>query len=965
MKLSSKEEAVLDLITKGISYENYFFRKVKDLKWFYPLKDKNYFKPEKVPVPELSEKKDYYRIPYWNVLDYLEKLSEQKNLTDEYIKEILNIIKEVTNYFKGDNNKLDNYKVWWMFISIVSNLPKDKIKDEILDLIPYWINSKFGNDWQINEIIGRLLPKFIEVNNQEDINKAEKILKYLLEIKWVPGWEEYPSYKNLVDIPEKQRTEEQKNTIRLFSLDKEKPKLIFDQFLLIPEKVNLINKLGKKCSKEMVYWLADEITKIFEKEKYNEDYDLTLVWVDNIININYGYSDVGLFLIIILRELLSAKSKENKDDIKEILNKFIMNYKYPVFKRLIIYVVNKNWTEYKEIFWKLIENDKGYRLFNRDKYSNDLYYLFLNNSDKLAQEDKEKIKYIIENHVPDKDHSEEEHKEYYRAYKRQKFYQALKSDEYFKPLYDKCGEITKTDIEPTSIRTYSGPGISPKSKENMIEMSNKDLVDFFIKFKNREIFNGPSINGLSQTLKEAVIEKPEKFYNDLLPFLKSPYRYVYYILFGFTEVLSQKKVIDWKKIIDFINKYIEEDDFWNDKYKIDNDDADHLWVIGNIGYLIMCGLKENDYKITEKYYSEIFEILTLTLEKMEFKKEINNESDYFLLALNSALGKVLEALVILVQNIHVNKEENNSADIRKFIEKYDSLLNYKNIEAYVWFGTYLPIFYDLDKIWTEKKVNDLLNLDLDIWESFITGCSYNRNFFELYDILKPHYQKLVNYKNESLDKRQISKRIIDHICIWYLKGKESIENKDTLFRQLIDRWDKKQITDIIGFFWMQRIEDSKKVNEEYKSIKEKIIYFWEWIYENKFKEKFDESESVILSELSKLIIFLDEINHQNCKWLKQSTPFVMRNFNYYFFIEYLDSLKYKGDKEIVKSCVGEIYIKMLEGAEEYPQYPTENIESIIKFLYISGNKKDADDICSKYAEKGCLFLKKIYDKFNS
>ncbi len=35
--LTEKEIQVLNLISQDAAYENYFFRKVKNLKWFYPL----------------------------------------------------------------------------------------------------------------------------------------------------------------------------------------------------------------------------------------------------------------------------------------------------------------------------------------------------------------------------------------------------------------------------------------------------------------------------------------------------------------------------------------------------------------------------------------------------------------------------------------------------------------------------------------------------------------------------------------------------------------------------------------------------------------------------------------------------------------------------------------------------------------------------------------------------------------
>lgn len=100
MALSPKEKAVLELISEDIAYENYFFDKVSDVKWFYLLKERGFFAPEKAPGPKPAEQEGYWVIPQWNILDYLEKISKQVSLPDNerYTDELLEIIKNVTKY---------------------------------------------------------------------------------------------------------------------------------------------------------------------------------------------------------------------------------------------------------------------------------------------------------------------------------------------------------------------------------------------------------------------------------------------------------------------------------------------------------------------------------------------------------------------------------------------------------------------------------------------------------------------------------------------------------------------------------------------------------------------------------------------------------------------------------------------------------------------------------------------------
>ena len=47
--LNDKDKKVMMLIEQDATHSNYFFHKVKDMKWFYPLKEKEFFLPEKIP----------------------------------------------------------------------------------------------------------------------------------------------------------------------------------------------------------------------------------------------------------------------------------------------------------------------------------------------------------------------------------------------------------------------------------------------------------------------------------------------------------------------------------------------------------------------------------------------------------------------------------------------------------------------------------------------------------------------------------------------------------------------------------------------------------------------------------------------------------------------------------------------------------------------------------------------------
>ncbi|WP_028841801.1 hypothetical protein [Thermodesulfobacterium hveragerdense] len=128
--------------------------------------------------------------------------------------------------------------------------------------------------------------------------------------------------------------------------------------------------------------------------------------------------------------------------------------------------------------------------------------------------------------------SEEKNKKVYSAYQKQKWYSAVKTDSYFKPLYEKYKNITQKEEEISfkepEVRVDPGP--SPLSKEKILDMTNEDLANFLKEFRTIDRWKGPTVGGLSDILKYAVQEIPEKFIDNLEPFLRTGYLYVYSIL---------------------------------------------------------------------------------------------------------------------------------------------------------------------------------------------------------------------------------------------------------------------------------------------------------------------------------------------------------------------------------------------------------------------------------------------------
>lgn len=177
----TKEQVIfiLALIDSDTSYENDFYKRLQKGNWFNILNRKGVFKPEFNPRPFVANGKRQPP-PHWVSLYYLEKISE--NIKNGYELEFIDeIIKIITNISK---KPVDNNNTWYRIITILVNLPNEKITLETLCFIPIWLNSGFDTMLESMTICKNLLPKFLsESPNDEDIKKAEKIISYLFTIE--------------------------------------------------------------------------------------------------------------------------------------------------------------------------------------------------------------------------------------------------------------------------------------------------------------------------------------------------------------------------------------------------------------------------------------------------------------------------------------------------------------------------------------------------------------------------------------------------------------------------------------------------------------------------------------------------------------------------------------------------------------------------------------------------------------
>lgn len=950
--LSLKEKSVIQLIKSKESYANYFFGKYDKAKLFDEFKNQGFFAPNNNPSPK--KVKDGYQIPDWNVLQYLEKLSHKTRKLDE---ELLEIIEEVSLY-KKDGKHIDNYRTWWYFVKILLNIPLSQVPYKIFDeAMPVWLDSKFNLTLPGADLTDDLLPSYLaQINSTDDVKKVERLIDAILDVKDLKV--KKSTLGNTIDVETRIDTH------------------WLEECFVTKNNSQLI---AQKCTNSPIFNLSNKIKMIFNK-KYKDD-DYSYIWLRDLTkDESKSIYNPEHFLAVILRQLAIEKVKHNKEEGMEVIQKFLSDeYPHSLFKRLAMVLISMDWENYAKYF-DLILGDIKERYFDRDAFRPELAHLLRQNSNELTQKQKNKILEIIDN-GPSEDLPDNK-KEEYKLYWKQSIYKILDTNPEFKSKYDEIKKITKRDVK---LPEYNNGVIlkeefdkSPVSAEEFLTKENGEIVRYVTTYKPTGHFPNFSPEGIYRTLQSAVELNPSKFTQSLSPFKTKDYHLLLSLYNGLEEAWKQHRDISWDEVVKFTFELLQEDWFWKppEKDKIHYQNY-FSWTLSAIGDLLREGCRTDDWSFNESLHKDIEMIIDIMIDKLPYDSETYNGAgvDH---ALNSSWGKVLTAIIYLglreARLSDKNKEKKTSKWSKSLKDNFESALGRDILEAYTLLGQYLPNLHYIDKEWVENKAKSIHAIDDKRFETFMEGYLFTGKVYEkLYKLLTKSYEKALAVKFE--DKR-IQERLIQHITVGYVRGNEGLGD-DSLIDKIIKTGNSEYVREIVEFMWHQKdyiiFEKSqdKAVKKEQEEFKTRIINFWDYIL-NLFSKKkvLTLDDKKVLSELGKFAIYLPNLDEAGHRRLLASAPFVTIDFDSPYFIEYLNEIKNKGNKEKAAKYIGTLYLKMLEGADGLiPDYKWENIVEIITFLYEIGKKDKevkelANQICVFYAEHQNLRLRSLYEKNN-
>ena len=716
-----------------------------------------------------------------------------------------------------------------------------------------------------------------------------------------------------------------------------------------------------------------------EKNTVNEFYksifaDHSSIWIESLYdNYKSGYEDSLAVYVYILKDLLAGKAEAQPEMASVVLQELWgEKYKYPIFKRLVLYCMGKYYSKYREALFQNYFMQGDHSILDEYYFKPETYKLLELNASTFTDKELAYIETIISKGP--KGYGKEPYTELQITYWAQEWYTALKSLPKYAALSEKLKSETKCEVNiPRRVVTWSGPGKSPLSKDDLQTKSNKEISEYISQFvsQRRDFTLRITAEGLAESLVIAVKEKPEKFASDLEPFLLLPYRFVYAIFDGFLEAhKTGKATLDWERILDFITAYVGQEVFWGDKLSTGNSEVDratHGWVVGKVSELIRRVTSTDEAAISAEFNPRMQNILSVFVK--HFSKEyVDENKDPVFHYLNSPEGKTIEALLNLsLRCARLNQKENLApiwnAELKAM---YEGLLADKIYDAYTILGRALANFLYLDEGWVVEKIKGYEKLEDKAWAAFMTGYLSSEHVYErLFALMNSHYRRAIPFEFEE---SRVKESLSQHIAVGYLRAYDDLD-VDGLLCKFLQTAKPVDIERLIGFMWMQREREDEtnlgdtpeiieRKNQWLQTITPRIIKLWRHIYESyQSNNAWDKKYAIVNSELAKLAVFLKEIDEENFKWMSYSASYLSSDVDASFFIEYLTHLKDKGDiknnPELLTNNakrIGAIWEQMLEGFT--PDYKLENVQAILQFIK-KHDKELAAKLFEAYVQRGC------------
>lgn len=899
VKLLPDEQDLLDRVRKKPELKPLFFRKVKGVKWFDALNEEGYFNAETIPKPIPSEQKGYWRIPYWEIGEYLvktaPKLADEESLN--YAPRFMEIISNATMYAKKYD--FSNHRVWYQFVQVVSQIPSDFVEEKFLEnIVDYWLDDKFEKHL-ISEEIAKWFLKLLKEENEHAFRLALGLLDILYKVE--PVQREYGQDKMFF------RSGNQE-------IDEITDKVAFLSGLHLG--IQAVLMLDSKLKETLRVLDKDSWSKIWQPSVAESDKE------------SYFYNPENV-LVKAYRECLKGFFEGHQNEARNYVGEMIESPSQTV-QRLAIHFITSQFQECGEYAGKLIDEK-----FFGGNYENEFWH-FLNRcyAHFNPAQKSEIVELIKKREAFDNGGTMPEIS---KAYEHAFWLAAIKDyDKQTQPLYEEAISVAGTEPAPPGSSRVGEVTTGWITEESTYPTDELNLLS--PKQLARRLRAGDV--ELVRAIKPLIKASPLNYHSELAEFKDLGFSCQYAVTRAYCELWKEKASLPWDDIwtylLEFFSEIVKSEQFKNNALA-----PERSAFVSTIAEFLESGAWSDEHAFDERHHAKA-EFVIACLLKNEKGLEFKETQDKVTTAINSPRGRCIQALINLTLRScrlsHQGDRDDHSRAWENFRHYYDSELKKADsgeFEFSTLVTAYLPNFLYMSRQWVLSNLDKIFGKENYMrWLCAMEGYYYSgMPDKEIYKHLSRNGDLLKALDDENI-MFQVRGRVIEDAALEYIDDLETLEDSNSMIKVLIDRGVSEELDILIHVM-------TNFIKEGHGGMENKIFKLWPLLIDA--ADVSTRNGKALASSLCAWSVFVDYLDEEKMKLLLKIAPYADES---YTPRDLLQSLARLSEKQPFK--VNEIWLKILEGAT--PTYPEEPIRQILSNLVNEG-------------EEGKRALKKTLDEY--
>ena len=922
--LTAKEQSFVEMMTRSSEHARKGFEllvKRADLERFFePLAMAGLFDPAQNPAIVPAEDPGYYRVPYWDALDYLAALAKAAGETEDLTlaKKVMDVVRAVSRARERDGTVRDNYHTFRKFAVIVGLVPRASVTLEDIDMVRDWLNSKFDHGSVTNALDEGLMARFIESDQPEDWRKAVAILRYCTAIRWVDE--------------------------RGIRTARKKAVALADDFWLRRMMKNHLVSLSQKVPNDVASLFLERLSEVFAEENRNE---MSWLWRPSVEDHfqNHSFREVENLFVEGLRDALLLWTDREPQAASQFVAQMMTNSNQ-IIRRVGLFIIAERWQHLRGLYF----SNLAPQLFESG-HLHELYRLLKNNFAAFTdQEGDATLTAIRELPMPTGEDVERRLKRIQmrwlsavigKGYEpAEAWYSEITAD-------PEVGRISENPDFHSYMQSRVGPGPTPYPPEELVNLAeNGTLIEKLNGFQQQSLFGGPTREALVQSLQDAVVQHPEAFIDILPSFIQAEPQYQWAVVNGFkrhwNENDLQKAKVDWNvawsKLVSFFETLFSLDDFWKgEPHEGEDDTPVRTDVPVLIADFIRDGTRTDEKAFAPNLLPRTWGMITTLLARLPKSREPGE--DVVNRAINAPRGRTIEALfgqalrTCRLENHATGKHDDAWGRMCAVFEQELEMCKNDNYEFSTLAGQYLAHLDWMSHEWLSQHLKEIFAIEFPKnFRCAVEGLAYATATQSIYMMLA---QNGILDSALQLDlKGDGREQLVQRIVVAYLWGDEELESSRLkLLFQTNESVDLESGVDLLC---------SANPDELKPEQVERILLYWDRCLG--WKPQNVEPPANLLSTLSRFARFIKSIGSRELDRLLAVAPYVHVGHRSDEFIRELNRLADRNPAEVT------LILKKLIQARKPDSDYEDKLKSLILKLADGGELQAAVDIVAAAPE---------------